>query len=132
MAENAQGRPVLTAYAEIAPLGWLVFVELPRSEGYAPLYATIVLTGFVLLGALGLAALAGIFLARKMVVPIQAMQAGAARIGGGDLTQQISIKTGDELEALADQFNDMARRLHTPTATWNERSRPGRASSRNP
>ena len=51
-------------------------------------------------------------LARKMVVPIQALQAGAARIGRGDLTQQISIKTGDELEALADQFNDMARRLH--------------------
>jgi signal transduction histidine kinase len=112
VAENIEGRPVLTAYAEIAPLGWLVFVELPRSEAYAPLYATIVLTGFVLLGALGLAALAGIFLARKMVGPIQAMQTGAARIGSGDLTQQISIKTGDELEALADQFNDMAQRLH--------------------
>jgi signal transduction histidine kinase len=112
VAENIQARPVLTAYAEIAPLGWLVFVELPRSEGYAPLYATIALTGLVLLGALGLAALAGMFLARKMVGPIQAMQAGAARIGGGDLTQQISIKTGDELEGLADQFNDMARRLH--------------------
>src|SRR5262249_8177909 len=29
----------------------------------------------------------------------------------GDLGQRISIKTGDELEALADQFNDMAERL---------------------
>ena len=51
------------------------------------------------------------FLARRMVVPIQALRAGAARIGGGDLTQRISIKTGDELEGLADQFNDMARQL---------------------
>src|SRR6185437_7773959 len=61
--------------------------------------------------ALFLAALAGIFLARRMVVPIQALRTGAARIGGGDLAQRISIKSGDELEALADQFNDMAGRL---------------------
>jgi hypothetical protein len=29
-AEDIQGRRVLTAYAHVAPLGWLVFVELPR------------------------------------------------------------------------------------------------------
>jgi signal transduction histidine kinase/DNA-binding response OmpR family regulator len=46
-----------------------------------------------------------------MVVPIQALREGAAKIGGGDLSQRISIKTGDELEGLADQFNDMAGRL---------------------
>ena len=44
-------------------------------------------------------------------MPIQALRTGAARIGGGDLSQRISIKSGDELEALADQFNDMAGRL---------------------
>jgi signal transduction histidine kinase len=65
----------------------------------------------VLFAALCLAALAGTFLARRMVVPIQALRAGAARLGGGDLTQRISVNTGDELEALADQFNDMAGRL---------------------
>src|SRR5271169_6816712 len=46
-----------------------------------------------------------------MVVPIQMLRAGAQRIGGGDLSQRISVKTGDELEGLADQFNDMANRL---------------------
>src|SRR5438046_7077989 len=46
-----------------------------------------------------------------MVVPIQKLRAGAARIGAGDLTQAISIKTGDELEGLADQCNDMAGKL---------------------
>ena len=65
----------------------------------------------VLFGALCLAALAGVFLARRMVVPIQALRAGAARLGGGDLLQRISVNTGDELEALANQFNDMAGRL---------------------
>ena len=46
-----------------------------------------------------------------MVVPIHALRAGAARLGSGDLGQRIAIKTGDEVEALANQFNDMAGRL---------------------
>ncbi len=110
-AADIQGRQVLTAFAPVAPLGWTVFVELPVDEAYQPLIASLQRTALVLFGALCLAALAGMFLARRMVVPIQALRAGAARIGGGDLSQRISIKSGDELEALADQFNDMAGRL---------------------
>ena len=110
-SEDISGNRVLTAYAQVTPLGWLVFVETPVAEAYAPLYASIQRTGYVLFGALLLAFIAGMFLARRMVVPIQALRAGAARIGSGDLSQRISIKTGDEVEALADQFNDMAGKL---------------------
>jgi signal transduction histidine kinase len=110
-AEDIAGHRVLTASAPVNPLGWIVFVETPIEEAYAPLYASIRRTGFVLLGALALAFVAGMFLAGRMVVPIQALRAGAARIGSGDLTQRIKIKTGDEVEALANQFNDMAERL---------------------
>ena len=46
-----------------------------------------------------------------MVVPIRTLRAGAARLGSGDLGQRIAVKTGDEVEALADQFNEMAGRL---------------------
>jgi len=110
-SQNIEGRNVLTAYAPVAPLGWLVFVELPAAEAYAPLYAALQRLGLVLLAALFFAVLAGMFLAGRMVGPIQALRAGAARIGSGDLGQRIAIKTGDELEVLADQFNDMAREL---------------------
>jgi signal transduction histidine kinase/CheY-like chemotaxis protein/HAMP domain-containing protein len=110
-AENIEGRKVLTAYAPVAPLGWLMFVELPAEEAYAPLYAALKRLAFVLLGALCFAVLAGMFLAGRMVGPIQVLQTGAARIGQGDLSQRIAIKTGDELEALANQFNDMAGQL---------------------
>jgi signal transduction histidine kinase len=110
--ENLEGIRVLAAHATIPSLGWTVFVELPTEEAYAPLYAELRRTALVLLAALGLAALAGTFLAHKMLVPIRALRAGAVRIGSGDLGQRISIDTGDELEELADQFNDMAGRLH--------------------
>ncbi len=110
-AENLQGQTVLTAFAPVANVGWLVFVETPIREALAPLYASFLRTGYVLLGALVLSFIAGSFLARKMVVPIQALRAGAIRLGAGDLTQRIQMKTGDELEALANQFNHMAGQL---------------------
>jgi signal transduction histidine kinase len=110
-AEDLHGGKVLSAYAPVSPLGWLVFVELPVEEAYASLYNSIKRSGLIMFGGLMLAFLSGLFLARRMVVPIQMLRAGAQRIGGGDLGQRISIKTGDELEGLADQFNDMANRL---------------------
>ncbi|TCU78795.1 C4-dicarboxylate-specific signal transduction histidine kinase [Bradyrhizobium sp. R2.2-H] len=110
-ARNIQGRQVLTASAPIEPLHWTMFVELPVEEAYAALYASLQRLAIVLLAASIFAVLAGIFLARRMVVPIQALRSGAERIGGGDFSQRISIRTGDELEGLADQFNDMGARL---------------------
>ncbi|MCP3458972.1 ATP-binding protein [Bradyrhizobium sp. CCGUVB23] len=110
-ATNIQGQKVLTASAPIAPLGWTMFVELPVEEAYASLYASLQRLAIVLLAASIFAVLAGIFLARRMVGPIQALRTGAERIGGGDFSQRISIKTGDELEGLANQFNDMGARL---------------------
>jgi signal transduction histidine kinase len=111
IVKDVLGREVLTAHAAIAPLGWTMFVELPIDEAYAPLYESIKRSAWLLLGGLALAFLAGLFLARKMIVPIQRLREGAARLGSGDLSERIAIKTGDELETLADQFNDMAGRL---------------------
>ncbi len=108
---NIQGQEVLTASAPIAPLGWTMFVELPVKEAYASLYQALQRLAIVLAGASIFAVLAGIFLARRMVGPIQALRAGAERIGSGNFAQRISIKTGDELEGLANQFNDMGARL---------------------
>jgi signal transduction histidine kinase len=110
-AKNIQGQEVLTASAPIMPLRWTMFVELPVEEAYASLYAALQRLAIVLLAASIFAVLAGIALARRMVGPIQALRAGAERMGGGDFGQRISIKTGDELEGLANQFNDMGARL---------------------
>jgi signal transduction histidine kinase/CheY-like chemotaxis protein len=110
-ATDLSGRRVLTAYAPVAPLGWTVFVELPLDEAYAPLYASLLRIGALLAVGLLLAVIAGLVLARRMVVPIQTLRKGAALIGSGDLGQRISIRTGDELEALGHQFNRMAVQL---------------------
>jgi signal transduction histidine kinase len=116
-AVDRQGKPVLSAHATVTPLNWLVFVELPIDEAYAPLYNSIRRSAIFLLAALALALFAGLLFARRMVVPIRALQEGAVRIGRGNLTQHIAIKTNDELEALGDEFNKMAARLQESYAT---------------
>ncbi|MCC6889363.1 MAG: HAMP domain-containing protein [Hyphomicrobiales bacterium] len=117
LANDLAGRQVLTAAAPVPRLGWTLFVELPVSEAYAPLYASALRSGALLMAALALAVLAGIFLARRMLVPIRALRDGAARIGAGDLSQRITIRSGDELEALGNQFNSMAAQLQDLDAT---------------
>src|SRR5207253_7488696 len=92
-------------------------IGLPAAEAYAPLYASTVRSAGLLVAALVFAIFAAMFLARRMVIPIRALRDGAARIGSGDLNQRIAIKTGDELEALGDQFNSMAAQLQGWHAT---------------
>jgi len=116
-AVDRQGKPVLSAHATVTPLNWLVFVELPIDEAYVPLYNSIGRSAVMLLVALALALFAGLLFARRMVVPIRALQEGAMRIGRGNLTQRIAIKTNDELEALGDEFNKMAAQLQESYAT---------------
>jgi signal transduction histidine kinase/HAMP domain-containing protein len=111
IAHDPKGRSVMTAYATIASLRWSVFVEQPLEEAFETLYASIQRTIALLVLGVLLAVGASLVLARRMVTPIQALQAGAARIGAGELDQRIDVRTGDELEALGNQFNSMAGQL---------------------
>ena len=111
VSHNLAGTRVLTAVAPIAALDWRVFVEQPVAEVYARLDAAILRTALLLGAGLGVAALAALALARSMVRPIRTLDEGARRIGQGDLDPQIVVRTGDELEGLADQFNRMTAQL---------------------
>jgi signal transduction histidine kinase len=120
-ARNRAGLSVLSAHAAIPALGWLVFVEVPTSEAQQPVIdAGLRALGLLVLGLL-IAGGAGALLARRMVVPIRTLQAGAERIGGGELGHRLAIKTGDELEALADQFNRSAEALQQSYETLEQR-----------
>jgi len=116
-AYDVSGNPVLTAYATASPLNWLVFVELPEQEANAPLYAAIQRSSIIVIGGLILALFAALLLARRIVVPIQMLTAGAARIGSGMLDHRIHVETGDELETLGEQLNDMASKLQGSYST---------------
>jgi signal transduction histidine kinase len=122
LARDYAGRLVLSAFAPIElreerdggnrdPLGWKVFVEQPVSEVYAGLQATVYRTIALMVAGVLFSILAAMWLAGTMVRPIRTLQEGAQKIGEGDLDQKIEVRTGDELQGLAEQFNRMTGQL---------------------
>ncbi len=108
---DQNGTEVLSAHQPIASLGWHVFVEEPLSEAFAPLESAIWRTALLLVAFLLLAVATAYFLARRLVRPIESIQAAAAQIGSGALDMRIENTSRDELGALAEEFNRMAAQL---------------------
>jgi len=108
---NVQGKKVLTASAQVSGLDWAVIVDRPVEEAYEPLYASVLRTSTVLLFGLGLALMASLFIGRRVVRPVGILREGVERIGKGDLSHRLDLKTGDEIEVLADEFNKMTTQL---------------------
>jgi class 3 adenylate cyclase len=97
--------------APMAGVNWKVFAEQPIAEAYAPLRAALWRTGVLVLAGAVLALALAYLLARRMTGPIRLLEEGAARIGAGQFGNKIDITTGDELQGLADRFNQMASEL---------------------
>jgi signal transduction histidine kinase len=121
IARDLQGHRVLTAHADIPSLRWFVFAEQPLQEAFATLRASIQRTVVLIVLGVLMSVVASMILARRMVQPIRALQEGAAKIGAGELRQRLELKTGDEIEVLAEQFNQMTEQLRESYATLEER-----------
>ena len=128
IARDPKGREVLTSHSTITPLGWVVFIEQPLEEAFEPLRASAWRTGLLVVIGIVLSVFVSALLARRLVQPIQALQASAAKIGAGELDHRIEIRTGDELETLADEFNRMTAGCGSPTPRWSSGWRSAPAS----
>jgi len=88
-------------YASLAPLDFL-------NRAFTEMALTVAGIGILLfVGTLGVLGL----LVNRMARPIRQLQAGADRIGAGELDHRIEIRSGDEFQALAVSFNHMTAQL---------------------
>jgi class 3 adenylate cyclase/HAMP domain-containing protein len=110
--KDADGHSVLTTANAVPKLGWFVLFEQPTAQALAPIRDQLVRVALLISLGLAVAILAGTLLARRMLVPITALSTGARRLGAGDFSHRIDVHTKDELQELADQFNNMAGQLH--------------------
>src|SRR5215510_6403293 len=111
VADSLSGDKVFSSYALIPTLDWAVIVEQPVREAYEPLYGSMLRTSSLVLVGLVVALLASLFVARRVLGPLELLRKGTERIGGGDLDFRLNIKSGDEIEILADEFNKMTEHL---------------------
>ena len=109
--KDPDGSSVLTASAAVPRMQWYVFFEQPLSKALQPVYNLLFRTAWLLALGVLLAVLAGMLLARKMVVPIRALQIGAQQLEASEFGHRIEVQTQDEIADLANHFNRMADQL---------------------
>ena len=111
VSENLDGEKVLSAFGYLPSLDWAVIFERPLDDAYQPLYGSLARTSSLLLVGLGVSLFASLMVARRVVHPLQTLRLGVERISKGDLNYHLELKTGDEIEVLADEFNKMTGAL---------------------
>lgn len=118
------------AYAPITSTNWSIGVVMPVKEIIAPALATksqifsitrssekgierktkniqnTLITMFI--GMIVVVSGVSFLLSRAVTRPLTALTKGAKIIGKGELEHKVKVKTGDELEELANSFNEMA------------------------
>ncbi len=100
---------------------WITVVRQDPQETYAPLAELV--AKVLLYGLLVLAVLwgTGLVVARRIARPIQLLHDGVREIGSGRLDRRLELQTGDEIEGLADAFNQMAENLQRSFAQIEQR-----------
>ncbi|ACK50830.1 multi-sensor signal transduction histidine kinase [Methylocella silvestris BL2] len=111
IGSDLDGQSVLSAAATVPHMKWLLFVEQPVTQAFGPVVSLLIRLAWLFGLGLILCVCAGVLLARRMTVPIRAVQEGASRLASGDFDHPIEVHTGDEVEVLADEFNRMAAQL---------------------
>ncbi len=127
------GRDYYLAYAPIPDVGWSfgtlierdVVVQpardaksylLSRAEDFSASLQSFFWDNFLRTAVLLLALLAVLFfvsrkISDRFVRPILVLTAGVREIAGGNLDKKLDVRTGDEIETLADSFNQMTDEL---------------------
>ena len=92
-------------------------MELPVSEAFAPVTYRLEMTGLVMLLTFILASFAGIYLSKRITQPIICLRDAVKKFGTGELNARIEIKTANEIEELAEAFNQMVADLKLTTTS---------------
>ncbi|MDP1947941.1 MAG: ATP-binding protein [Nitrospirota bacterium] len=95
---------------------WHTFVWQASDELFAPIRHLLTWMAVFSLVSVGLMASLGYLAANRIVTPVRRLQAAAQLIGRGELLEPIDIRTGDEIQDLADEFNRMHRQLEAAFA----------------
>lgn len=110
---NEAGSPVFAAAVPVQDSGWVTNAEIPVDEALAPLrdrlQRAVVVGLLVLLAAMFL----GSVLARVLTAPIALLQSATRRMANEEYVPgSLAVRSGDELEQLANDFEQMVLKVN--------------------
>ena len=119
--KGIEGTIVAGSFAALGTPDWAVITELPWQEAYGGVIQIAGVGVGVLLAMAILAGLLGVFMARRLAVPLVNLTETATRIAGGEIELQTTISGPKEILSLATAFNSMTAQLHDLIDTLEQR-----------
>ncbi|MFZ5648216.1 MAG: ATP-binding protein [Bacillota bacterium] len=109
------GQEVLGVFAPVQGAGWGIIIEQAVDQAFDPIRLLIV--KFLLATAVVIIIVTSIsiFFALRFTQPIEVLERGVKRVGGGDLNYIIPVEREDEIGQLVITFNQMTRELKKKT-----------------
>lgn len=117
ISRGISGQYVIASHIPLVMPEWAVVVELPVLEAYQPVVMTLILSGSVMLLSLAIAIISGVFLSRRLTKPVIELRDAAEKVGKGQLSLAIDIKSNNEIGDLASSFNRMVNDLKITTVS---------------
>lgn len=110
---NSKGQHVLSSFKRVGETGWVLAANIPYDEAFKPLtklaYNAGIISVFGLLVSLGVVWL----VTRRLTQPILYLITHLdGAMSSRDTWQPLDVKTGDEIERLADTFNALIATFH--------------------
>ena len=111
VSKGIEGNTVVSTYLPLVEPDWAVVIELPYFEAYSSVLGTIVFSSLITVICLFLAFFAGKEMAKRITKPVIQLRDATDRMSKGNLDINIDVKSRNELGDLADNFNQMIRKI---------------------
>ncbi|MEA1907618.1 MAG: response regulator [Euryarchaeota archaeon] len=121
LTRNYRGTDVLRFHIYIPEMEWYLLAEMSEKEAFAAVarLGNTMLLAIIVLLLVGL--VVSIFVTRTISKPISDLHRGLREVRGGNLDYEINIKTGDEIELFADEFNLLSAELRESRSNLEEK-----------
>ncbi len=113
LTTGIRGTTVVGTYVPLGTPDWAVIIELPWQEAYQQVFRNILASVGITLTMAVLASLVGVFLARRLAVPLINLTGTATRIADGEMNLQAAAGGPREVASLATAFNNMTEQLRS-------------------
>jgi signal transduction histidine kinase len=118
---SLDGRASYSSMASIGTPRWTIVIEQPADVVTAPLRRSLFGALAILAVALLMSFIVSLWYARRLSRPILALEEGAVAFAKGNFKKRMHVRTGDEIELLAAEFNKMADQLQEYTDSLERR-----------
>jgi GAF domain-containing protein len=111
VSTGIDGVNVVATYVPLGTPDWAVVVELPVAEAYRGVVQSAVISVGVVLAMATLAGMLGVYLARRLSVPLRTLTETAGRVAEGEMELKATLAGPAEVVDLASAFNSMTAQL---------------------